>query len=168
MVTSANTSINKDRVPAVFTKVGDRFSWRAGGINLDIGGGKYDTATEYLHELGVINIIYDPYNRSEDHNGRALKKKYDTVTISNVLNVIESELEIYSVLQLAHRVLKKHGTVYITIYNSGKTGISKKDCFQRGVSIDWYVPFVEKFFGDVQKKFGMIIAKKRRNNYVLQ
>ena len=56
--TSANTSINSTKVPAVFRKA----DFCKGTVNLDMGGGKYDTATEYLEGKGVENLILDPYN----------------------------------------------------------------------------------------------------------
>ena len=64
-ITSKDTSINKNVYPAVFNRVKD---WEEGTVNLDIGGGKYDTATDYLENFGVENLIYDPYNRDEEWN----------------------------------------------------------------------------------------------------
>ena len=65
-ITSASTSINSAKVPAVFKKVR---SWAPGQINVDLGGGRYDTATEYLlREYGAHNLVLDPYNRTEEHN----------------------------------------------------------------------------------------------------
>ena len=67
MLNSAATSVN--HIPAGFKKiVKDRYK----GINLDWGGGKYDKGTKYLNQWGIINLVYDPYNRSEEHNQEML------------------------------------------------------------------------------------------------
>ena len=44
------------------------------GMNLDIGGGKYDSVTEMYSEHGAENVVYDPFNRSAEHNARALRE----------------------------------------------------------------------------------------------
>lgn len=120
---SAKTSINKNKVPYLFTHTR---LWKVGSTNLDIGGGKYDTATKYLDEkYSITNVIYDPYNRTEEENRKALEKpKYTTCTISNVLNVIHSELERRKVLELAKEKASRY--VFITIYEGDGTGISSE------------------------------------------
>ncbi len=67
---SKDTSINSAKVPAIFRKI----DWTdlTSQKNIDIGGGKYDTATEYLMQYGVSNIIYDPFNRSFNDNLRVV------------------------------------------------------------------------------------------------
>ena len=54
-------------------------------MNLDYGGGKFDNATEYLAEMNVTSLVYDPFNRSSDHNKMVLAEirnngSADTVT----------------------------------------------------------------------------------------
>ena len=114
--TSANTSINSTKVPAVFKKV----KWVPGTYNVDLGGGKYDTATEYLNTLGVSNLIIDPYNRSEAHNDMMVDLidiigGADTCTLSNVLNVINDREARLDVLADAWLKLKKGGTLYVPL-----------------------------------------------------
>ena len=127
--TSANTSINSTKVPALFRKI----RWIAGTRNLDWGGGKYDTATEYLKQYGVQNVIYDPFNRSDEENHAALAGTYDTVTLSNVLNVIaERDVRIEAV-QGALDHLKPGGRLYISVYEGNHSGVgrrTKPDCWQ--------------------------------------
>lgn len=36
--------------------------------NLDIGGERFDDASKFLASIGINNFIYDPYNRSKEHN----------------------------------------------------------------------------------------------------
>ena len=87
-ITSAKTSINSTRIPAIFKH--PAIKWQAGTRNLDWGGGRYDTATEYLKGLGVLNAIYDPYNREAAHNAKVLAEApYDSATVSDVLNVVQ-------------------------------------------------------------------------------
>ena len=88
--TSANTSINSVKLPAIFSMV----NFKPETINLDYGGGKFDNATTALEGKGVTNLIYDPYNRSSGHNKDVIDTVRknggaDTVTCSNVLNVIK-------------------------------------------------------------------------------
>jgi hypothetical protein len=90
-LSSAATSINSRQLPALFSRV----EFNPGTVNLDIGGGKFDNAVEYLKTKGVTSYVYDPFNRTQEHNdmvaGKTENGQSDTVTISNVLNVIDSE-----------------------------------------------------------------------------
>ena len=162
--TSKNTSINKNKVPKLFTLIENNFGWREGTTNLDIGGGKYDTATEYLNKFGVQNFIYDKYNRSKDHNTiveiATRHEKPDTVTISNVLNVIKEKKIRGQVINLARTRVKKGGLIFISVYNSGREGESKKDCWQNAMTIDDYLEEVQAVFPNAFKKYGIIVATR--------
>ena len=59
-ITSAKTSI--PQIPALFKHKDVTF----GKTNIDIGGGKFDLATNFLAEQGTKNYVFDPNNRSED------------------------------------------------------------------------------------------------------
>lgn len=127
---SAGTSINSTKVPSLFKKV----EWKKGTRNLDWGGGRYDTATVYMSSLGCKNIIYDPFNRTNEENSAALEgAPYDTVTISNVLNVIaEKEVRIETV-EKAMEYLKPEGWMYIKVYEGDRSGVArptKEGCWQ--------------------------------------
>lgn len=80
---------SRNQVPALFRAV----PWVADTVNLDVGGGRFDRGTEYLAEQGVTSLVFDPFNRSEQHNIAVLKRvksrRADTATIANVLNVIK-------------------------------------------------------------------------------
>lgn len=139
VITSANTSINAKKVPAIFRKI----RWQPGTRNLDYGGGKYDIATTYLAKLGVDNQIYDPYNRSDEWNRRVRhpKELYDTCTISNVLNVLDNSRLRQLVLMDAMHLVKRGGTIYITVYSGDKSGVgklSKTDCWQNNQLLSFY------------------------------
>ena len=70
---SRDTSINSTRPPAVYGMV-ERIAegWKRGAVNIDIGGGKYDTLTQALAEKGVTNYIYEPYGRTNNENAYIL------------------------------------------------------------------------------------------------
>lgn len=157
--TSAATSINCSKVPAVFKKIW----WSANLINLDIGGGKFDTATNYLDSLGVRNLIYDPYNRSEAHNKQILAflaeyGKVDSATLSNVLNVIKEPEVRRELLLFAQKHARK---VFITVYAGNDSGISKASktgCWQENRKLTDYVQEVKTVFKFAVLTKGMIAA----------
>lgn len=121
---SSKTSINAEKLPAIFNMI----SFKENSINLDYGGGKYDNAAEYLSsKYGATNLVYDKYNRTPEHNREILETirkngGADTITCSNVLNVIAEESERLAVLRNCKRYLKSGGTCYVTIYAGDSTG----------------------------------------------
>jgi len=122
-ITSADTSIKQ--VPALFKS--PVFEKRPGQRNLDIGGGKYDLGTEHLaNEHGVESHVYDPFNRPPEHNDAVLKKfarkKADSVTAANVLNVIQHPHHRKAVIKQAHDHLHDNGAAYFGIYEGNGTG----------------------------------------------
>lgn len=159
--TSANTSINKNKLPVLYGKV----AFEPNTVNLDIGGGRFDNVTDYLSGFGVSNHIYDPYNRSAEHNSRVARLteegRSDTVTISNVLNVIDSIEGRNQVLENAVDAVNPNGTVYISVYEGDGSGVSKttgKDQFQLNRKTADYVSEVSKYFGKVVVRNKVIIA----------
>jgi hypothetical protein len=159
---SANTSINSTKIAKIFNFV----DWKPQTTNLDIGGGKYDNATEFLEKKYVKNFIYDPYNRSEDHNSTILNLcicGVDTVTVANVLNVIKEESVRINVILLANKYLKPGGVAYFQIYEGNKSGIgtaTKKDCWQENRKTVNYIDEIKKIFNYVESKSCFIIAIK--------
>lgn len=150
MRTSANTSINQ-RVPALFKKV----QWKEGTVNLDYGCGKYpEYARDYVTARGVLNVSYDPYNyrKTEDIYSRF---KYDTITLSNVLNVIESEDTRCLVLLECFWLLKKGGKLYITVYEGDKSRVgreTKPDCWQENRPLRSYAKEVVRAYDGAKIK----------------
>lgn len=158
-ISSAETSINKAKVPAVFSKVGklgDDFTWKEGSVNLDIGGGRFNTATEFLAERGVKNHIYDPFNRTRRENALAVKNagrgRADTVTVSNVLNVIAEREAQLRVLQQAWDALKPGGRAYVTVYQGAADGLGKatKAGYQQNkyITHELYQDLAREVFGE--------------------
>ncbi len=158
-ISSAETSIKQ--IPAIFKKI----PWQSGTVNIDIGGGKFDLATDFAKEKGVENIVFDPFNRDYDHNSKAfekIKKGGDTVTVANVLNVIAEENARDNVILQAARALKPNGTAYFGIYEGSKDGVGKVTSkgWQNNKKAGDYISEVEKHFNNVRKAGNIIIAKE--------
>lgn len=158
-ISSSYTSRNI--VPTVFRRV----KFKQGTVNLDYGGGKYDSATEFLASQGVTNYVYDPYNRTDAHNTKVIKAieqngGADTVTCSNVLNVIAEEESRDRVIRNIKLCLKKDGVAYFTVYSgngSGK-GEATRDGYQSNLPTEAYLDEIRKHFSSVIKYYGVIIA----------
>ena len=157
---SAGTSLNQ--VPSATRKI----KWEPGTVNVDIGGGRFDKATNYLEEKGVENLVFDPFNRNSEHNKavaeRVRDEKVDTVTCNNVLNVIDSEQSRANVILQAAKALRKGGTAYFSVYEGDKSGVgrqTKSDSWQNNRPTRDYVPEIEQYFEDVSLKNGVITAR---------
>lgn len=163
---SAVTSINSSKLPALFSKV----KFEPDTINLDYGGGKFDNVTDYLaNTYKCTNLVYDKYNRSSSHNADVLKqvkanKGADTVTCSNVLNVIAEPEVRLEVIKDLKKYLKNDGTCYITVYTGDGSGEGKanekRQSYQTNMKLDDYIPEVSKVFSSVTKSKGMLVCKK--------
>jgi hypothetical protein len=163
--TSAKSCIKQ--IPAGFKIVNKYFGWKPFTNNLDIGGGKYDMMTIALAEKSVCNLVYDPYNRTDEHNKNVLSICNDvlieTVTIFNVLNVIkEREIQI-NVLKLAYNALKFGGMVFVrSTYKNPKkvSGATKSGTFQHYLTQEQYLEIVKEVFPNAVLKHGIIFAIK--------
>ena len=161
--TSANTSINSSKLPAIFKLI----NLSPNTINLDFGGGRFDNASEYLATTDVTNLIYDPYNRSSEHNKNVLdiirkNNGADTATCSNVLNVIKEENARHTVIQNIYNLLKSNGTAYFTVYEGtgkGNEGATKSGYQLNRKTVD-YVDEIKEVFSNVTRKGKLIIANK--------
>ena len=160
--TSANTSINSSKLPAIFRLV----NFRPHTINLDYGGGRFDNATEYLKGENVENLIYDPYNRTKEHNDKVIEKirqnnGADTCTLSNVLNVVKEKEIRQEILKNIQELLKDDGTLYITVYEGTGNADEKetKAGYQLNRKTRDYIEEIEDVFRNVTKKGKLIIAR---------
>lgn len=163
--TSKKTSINKSKPPRVYSEVLKRDVWKFNSTNLDIGGGAFDSLSHALSKHEVLNLIYDPYNRSKEHNEAVLRVAVDvdSVTISNVLNVIKEKDVRLSVLSMAKNRLKSDGKLYITVYEGDKSGNGKQtglDQWQNNMKTIQYLDEVKQVFPFVEKRGYLIIATK--------
>lgn len=161
---SANTSINSTKLPAIFSMI----NFKPETINLDYGGGKFDNATTALEGKGVTNLIYDPYNRSSGHNKDVIDTVRknggaDTVTCSNVLNVIKEPEARKAVIKNIYSLLKNSGTAYFTVYEGtgkGNEGPTKSG-YQLNKKTGDYVEEISSVFPSVSRHGKLIIASKR-------
>mgnify|MGYP002508774455 CR=1 FL=1 len=148
--TSANTSINKNRLPALYNKV--YFS----GHVLDYGCGKYTTHLEEKALESAKSIhFYDCYNQPAVTNEEAMdygcSNGYDMIVCCNVLNVIDSVEVIHHIIGEMLSLVKKNGysKVYIQIYEGDRScngKVTKNDCYQRNEPTSAYFNFIMNNF----------------------
>lgn len=162
-ITSARTS--RKQVPAVIKVI----EWNPRSVNLDIGGGRYDDSSIYLKRFKVTNYVYDPFNRTLEHNQMVMKKIIahsgaDSVTLMNVLNVIKRPQDRKAVLRLAWSTLKSGHPIYVGIYEGDKSGDGKKtrDGWQENRKTSTYVPEVGRFFKIVKTTARYIVGKRSK------
>lgn len=77
-VTSKNTSINRDRVPAIYSKLAKQSVY---GTNIfDVRCGKW---IRHIEQFAKDNAMctywhgYDPYNQTRDHNDKVVEKAFN-------------------------------------------------------------------------------------------
>lgn len=174
---SAATSIKySQKMPQFMNKRHEKFvRFVRGGINADIGGGKYDDITRQMkRRYGVKNVVYDPFNRDIDHNIDAANMirgaKSDTATLSNVLNVIETKAQRELPIVQAADAIKLDGVAYFTMYNSKKKGTTHLgDSYQVAEDNEFYLPEIKKYFEEVEVvggKNGVVIARRPKKDAV--
>lgn len=159
--TSAETSINKNRLPAVYNKV----SFSFGDVVLDYGCGKYTDHIKNSLPDGVRYLPIDPYNKTEEENKNSAGWLYMltlfnrcpvTVICSNVLNVIDDVETIKAIANKLTDIVKRtSGRLFVTVYEGDKSGNgkqTKKDCYQRNEKLSDYL----RFFPGAIIKNGMI------------
>ena len=161
--TSAATSINSHKLPAVYNKV--TFS---APVVLDIGCGRYtEHIKNRLSEYGIDYIPYDPYNQPDDVNKQACVDAEHYVKIghplavvcSNVLNVIDNDNAVKTLAKsIQWWVTRSQGTGYVTVYEGDRTGNGRqtgKDSYQRNEPLRAYL----KYFSNARISNGMIIVE---------
>lgn len=140
-------------------------SFRKGTKNLDLGAGKYHAiVTSFLSAKGVRNTPYDPYYFCEGTNNNALGMLYDTVTVSNVLNVIPSNIEVHQVVSQAYRCLKVSGVAVFAMYEGDKSSVGKynqsRKTYQRHSPTASYLKVIQAVFKAAELKNRLIVAHK--------
>lgn len=162
-VTSACTSINKTRMPAIYGKLMIRFVDRV----LDYGCGRY---TEHLYnhckERNAKFFPIDPFNQPDWKNKLShdmLEKYPATIGImSNVLNVIDSDEAIKEAVENALSLVSSKYFLYITVYEGDKSGIGRytgKDSYQRNMRLKDYIPMLRKMGFDAFVDHGTIMIQ---------
>lgn len=164
-ISSAKTSIMQ--IPALFKHKAVKF----GDVNIDIGGGRFDLATNYLASIGTTNLVFDPFNRPETTNASTLDylrsgKRADTATCANVLNVIAEEEARKNVILEVAKAIKPDGTAYFMVYEGNGTGIGKETSagYQNNRKTADYVQEISQWFDSVQRSGKLITATKPKKN----
>ena len=165
--TSASTSINSTKLPAIYTRVSDSAYQWADKL-LDYGCGRYvDHLIKYTPEHSNApededyNYCawygYDRFNRSDAANAEALADFAEseklfvnrTVFCSNVLNVVDSDEVVAGIAGFLTSCAISGAAVFVTVYEGDRTGIgraTKTDCYQRNEKIANYLKYFDKNF----------------------
>lgn len=152
---SAATSINSTKLPAIYKMV----NFRSGDVVVDFGGGKFDNAVNYLKDKDVTLLVYDPYNRSAEHNKEVLRileehGGADAAVNSNVLNVIKEPEAREAVLRNIKKITKRGAPIYITVYEGRGDGAEgpTKSGYQLNRKAGDYMDEVGSVFSNVKRK----------------
>lgn len=137
MYTSKNTSVNNRRPAAIYDYIG--FDMQGKSV-LDYGCGRYfEISKEYAARFKPSSMMfYDPYWKPQNLMYRA----FDFIVCANVLNVLQSERDIYQCIENCLNLLEVGGKVYFQIYEGNKFGNgreTKKDCWQRNEKTESYL-----------------------------
>ena len=165
--TSAATSINSVKLPAVYTRVSNSAYQWADKL-LDYGCGRYvdhlikyttehSNAPEDEYSRFCAWYGYDAFNRSAAANAEALEgfsaaeKPFmkRMVFCSNVLNVIDSDDVVKGIAGFLTACAISGAAVMVTVYEGDKSGIgraTKADCYQRNEKIVDYLKYFDKNF----------------------
>lgn len=169
---SKATAINgkQGRLPAIFQKI----HWTPGTNHLDYGGGTIESleiAHAFLSQKKVNLYFMDKYNMSEEYNeytkeGLIKAGGADTVTLSNVLNVIQERNERIRILRDIWGLMKQTGFLYIKVYTGTKKQQEKggrktgPDQYQNFLPLEWYLEECNQVFKYVWIDRGIIICSK--------
>jgi hypothetical protein len=165
---SADTS--RPQVPSLFKAWHRMQGWDQKTINLDWGGGKYDLVQEWFDENGlvVVNLVVDPYNRTEHHNTTQLRivaksGGTDTATLANVLNVIKEPEERLGTLAEIGPYVIRGGVLLISVYAGDSSGVGRKtrDGWQENRPLKTYLPEVQQVYpqAELVGKAGLIVVQ---------
>lgn len=161
---SAATSINSTKLPAIYRMI----KLQPGTVGVDFGGGKFDNAVEYLRDQDVTLCVYDPYNRSAEHNREVLRTLRanggaDFAINSNVLNVIKEPEARKGVLENIKKITKSGAPIYITVYEGrgdAKEGVTKSG-YQLNRKTADYLEEIQEVFPDAKRKGKLIVATNK-------
>lgn len=166
---SAATSINSAKLPAIYNMV----EFRPGDVVVDFGGGKFDNAVNYLKDKDVTLLVYDPYNRSAEHNNEVLRilKEHggaDAAVNSNVLNVIKEPEAREAVLKNIKKITKRGAPIYITVYEGRGDGAEgpTKSGYQLNRKTGDYMDEVGRVFSNVKRKGKLITAINESTKHI--
>ena len=165
---SADTSINVSKKPAGYNELKKRGEIKDGDVIVDIGGGRFDNLVEDAAEEGATVKVYDPFNRTPEHNAAVVDSvrdgQADMAMSHNVLNVIQEDKNIIDIAAQAENALKPNGKAHFSVYEGDGKGVGKVTTkgYQRNEKTQAYVPLIEQVFGkgNVTKRGKIITATK--------
>jgi len=166
---SAETSINVSKKPAGYNELKKRGEIKDGDLIVDIGGGKFDNLVDDAAEQGATVKVYDPFNRSPEHNKDVVESvrdgKADMAMSHNVLNVIQEDKNIIDIAKQAENAVKPGGKAHFSVYEGTGKGEGKVTTkgYQRNQKTQDYIPLIEEVFGkgNVTRKGKIITATKK-------
>ena len=138
--TSAMTSVNAKKVPALFTLMKTVGRIKEGTTVFDYGCGRYpEIVKNFVEEAGGEYAFWDPNWFPADGD---FTKRYDLVCLSNVLNVIPTWTERVRAVYRAWELVKPGGRLVVSVYEadgSGASGPSKPGCWQERRPLESYI-----------------------------
>lgn len=166
--TSANTSINSTKLPAVYRKIENEL--KNYKVIFDYGCGKYtDHIQDYATEHGIFYIGVDPYNKGQVENltSMTMLKHLQNLNepvlfiCSNVVNVIKEKVDRTTLYRLLINNMQYGDKAYISVYEgdlSGNGRETKPDCWQNNLPLEFYREEISAIVGkEIKKEKGMII-----------
>lgn len=159
--TSAATSINSVKLPAVFSKLPTA---PAPAVILDFGCGKYTDHIRAALPAGTEYLPFDVYNQPQHINDATMRRAAElraqgtpiTVVCSNVLNVIKEDAIIEEIADQLTCLPGPDGVAFITVYEGNRSGRGRQtgpDQYQRNEKLREYL----RFFPHAEIRNGMIV-----------
>lgn len=156
-ITSASTSINSKKLPAVYGKIKPSALGRL-DLVFDYGAGRYVShIRDYVHSTACradgerpVYVEYDKFNQSRETNDTAMNALFLAECIgrsvaiisSNVLNVIDDDDTVSAIAEWLDTKAKLDEDVYVTVYEGDKSGVGRQtgdDSYQRNTKTRDYL-----------------------------
>lgn len=158
---SAATSINSSRLPAVYGKLP-----AVPHVIFDYGCGRYIKHIRAALPADTVYLPYDVFNQPPAVNaatcaavnGYHVDGQPVSVVCSNVLNVIMEDEIIEGIAANIRSIIRDGGTAYVAVYEGNRTGQGRQtgpDQYQRNQPLRDYL----RFFPGAEIRRGVIIWK---------
>lgn len=167
-ITSAKTSINSKKFPAIYNKL-DWLALRQNAkhsnpVVLDIGAGRYiEHIKEFVESKGFTYAPYDPYNLPKSTNVLSLRLEPDVIICSNVLNVIKEDDVIHN-LHVMIRI--RRCPFFITVYQGNKTSVGAST--MNGQSYQRNAPLSSYIFSEQDITYRNVLTSSIYKKYIIK
>ena len=165
MQTKSSAATSRNVLPAITRKGVAAGFFQPETLHLDLGAGKYRRLETWARERGVYAYSSDPYNLEPKRNAYAEDMVSSsggahTISLSNVLNVIDSDGAKLDLLDKAKGLLREGGSLLITAYEGDRTGEGRatRDGWQENRKLRDYEALVRVVFKSVTTKGGLMVA----------